>query len=123
MPLNFKKIFIGALFSIALSLLFVCILTIFVFFMNISDHTISVLIFALSALSVFFGALILGKTVSGGGLLHGLLMGILYFAILSVLSLAVSGEISLDASNLFRLLGSVLSGILGGIFGINSRKN
>ena len=123
MSLNFKKIFIGALFSAILSFLLVCILTIFVFFMNIPDQTVSTLIFALSVVSVFFGALILGKTVLGGGLLHGFLMSLLYFGILSVLSLAISGKISFETSNLFRLLGAILAGILGGILGINSQKD
>lgn len=123
MSLDFKKIFTGVLFSVALSILFVCILAVFVFFLNISDRTISTLIFALSALSVFFGALILGRNISGGGLLHGLFLGVVYFLILSLISLAVSGKISFAPENLFRLTGTLLSGIAGGIFGINSQKN
>lgn len=122
MSLDFKKIFTGVLFSVALSILFVFILAIFVFFLNISDRTISTLIFGLSALSVFLGALILGRNIGGGGLLHGLFLGVIYFLILSLVSLAVSGKISFQAENLFRLAGTLLSGIAGGIFGINSQK-
>ena len=120
MSVNFKKIFKGTIISVAASILFVCILTIFVFFMNISDRTVSLLVFALTCLSVFLGALIVGKGIPGGGLVHGLLLSVVYVLILLALSLAITGEISFDASGLFRLLGIILSGVLGGILGINT---
>lgn len=120
MSLNFKRIFKSTILSVALSVVFVCILTVFVFFMNISDRTVSMLVFALTCLSAFIGAFALGKGISGGGLLHGLLLSVVYVLILSAISLVVTGEISFNTSNLFRIFGIILSGILGGILGINT---
>ncbi len=121
MSLNFRKIFIGALISMALSVLFMCILAVFVFFLNVSDRTTSMLIFALSAIAVFLGALFLAKNIPSRGLLNGLLLAVIYFLALSAISLAVTGKISLDSTNLFRLLGTLLAGMLGGILGINNK--
>ena len=122
MSLSFKKIFIGALLSLVLSIVFVCILAIFVFFLNIPDRTITMLIFALSAISVFAGAFLLAKNVSCRGLLNGLFLAAIYFLILSAVSFAICGGISLESTNLFRRVATLLAGMLGGILGINGKR-
>ena len=121
MSLNFKKIFIGAGISLALSVLFMCVLAVFVFFLNVSDCTTSMLIFALSAVAVFIGALLLAKNISSRGLLNGLLLAVVYFLVLSAVSFAVTGGISLSSANLFRLAAILFAGMLGGVLGINGK--
>lgn len=121
MSLDFKKIFIGAGISLALSVLFMCVLAVFVFFLNVSDCTTSMLIFALSAVAVFIGALLLAKNISSRGLLNGLLLAVVYFLVLSAVSFAVTGGISLSSANLFRLAAILFAGMLGGVLGINGK--
>lgn len=123
MSLDFRKIFIGSAVSLALSVLFMCVLAVFVFFLNVSDRTTSMLIFALSALAVFLGALFLAKNIPSRGMINGLLLAVIYFLVLSAVSVAVTGEISLNSTNLFRILATLFAGMLGGILGINGKKD
>ncbi len=120
--LDFKKILKGVLFSLVFSILTMGILSVIVFFTNISDRTVSLLIFILSALSVFLGALIVAKNISSRGLLNGLVLGLGYFAVLALLSLCINGSVALETQNLMRLMAALAAGMLGGVMGINTQK-
>lgn len=108
--------------SVVLSILSVGIFSIFVFFFNISDRTISTIVLLLSALSVFFASFVLAKNCEKNGLLNGLFLAGLYFLVLIGLSLLLNGSVSFDFSNLLRLLSVIAAGALGGILGINNKK-
>ena len=123
MSLDFRKIFIGSAVSLAISVLFMCVLAVFVFFLNVSDRTTTMLIFVLSALAVFLGALLLAKNIPSRGLINGLILALIYFLVLSAVSFAVTGGISLNSTNLFRFLATLFAGMLGGILGINGKKD
>lgn len=118
--MSFKKIFVGTFLSLIISLIFMCILAIAVYFANIQDRTISSVILVLSAISVFCGAFFLARSISERGLLNGLILAGLYFAVLAIISVLVNGSISLSLSNFLRLLSSLSAGALGGILGINT---
>ncbi len=120
--MSIKKIFTGTFLSLLISLVLVCILAIVVYFSNISDRTVTAVIFAISVVSVFFGALILAKNVESRGLLNGLVLAGVYFAILFVVSLLVNGTVAPSMGNILRLLSILASGSLGGILGINTKK-
>lgn len=120
--MSIKKIFTGTFLSLLISLVLVCVLAIVVYFSNISDRTVSGVIFAISCLSVFFGALILAKNVENRGLLNGIALAGLYFAVLLVVSLLVNGTVSVSPGNILRLLSILASGGLGGVLGINTHK-
>ncbi len=120
--MSIKKIFTGTFLSILISLVLVCILAIVVYFSNISDRAVSGIIFAISCLSVFLGALILAKNIENRGLLNGAVLAGVYFAILLVISLLVNGTVSVSVSNILRLLSILASGGLGGVLGINTHK-
>ena len=120
--MNVRKIFTGAFLSLLISMLLVCLLAVIVYFSNISDRTVSAVIFAISVVSVFFGALILAKNITSRGLLNGLAVAGVYFAVLFVVSLLVNGTVSPSLSNILRLLSILASGGLGGVLGINTNK-
>ena len=113
--MSIKKIFTGTFLSLLVSLMLV-------YFSNISDRTVSAVIFAISCLSVFFGALILARNITSRGLLNGLVLSGMYFAVLLLLSLLVNGGVTLSMSNLLRLFAILASGGLGGVLGINTNK-
>lgn len=120
--MSIKKIFTGTFLSLLISLVLVCVLAVVVYFSNISDRTVSGVIFVISCLSVFLGALILAKNITSRGLLNGLALGGVYFVILLVVSLLVNGGVALSFSNILRLLSILASGGLGGVLGINTNK-
>ena len=120
--MSIKKIFTGTLLSLLISFILVFILAVVVYFSNVSDRVVTSAIFAVSCLSVFLGALILAKNIESRGLLNGLMLSGVYFAILFVVSLLANGSVALSFGNILRLLSILASGSLGGILGINTKK-
>lgn len=120
--MSIKKIFTGTFLSLIISLVLVCVLAVVVYFSNISDRTISAVIFAVSCLSVFIGATILAKNIQSRGLLNGIALAGVYFAVLFLVSVLTNGRVSLSMSNILRLLSILASGGLGGVLGINTKS-
>ena len=118
--MSFKKITKGVLLAFLLSLILICILAVVVYFSDIQDRTISTLVLVISAVSVAFGAYFLARNISGGGLLNGLVLALIYFAVLLLISLLVSGNVSFSQSNFLRLFSQLIAGALGGVLGINT---
>ncbi len=118
---SFKKIIKGMLFSLAVSVVMMLVLAVFVYFMNIPDRTVSMLVFALSAIAVFLGALILARNISSRGLANGLIMAILYFAVLVGVSVIINGSVSFGMQNVMRMVSVLAAGMLGGVMGINTK--
>ena len=122
LSMNIKKILKALLLALILSIIVIGILSVAVYFLNISDRTISTLIMLLSALCIFFASFVLTKNIEKSGLLNGILLSALYFLVLILLSLLVNGSVDLGFSNFLRLLVTIASGALGGILGINAKK-
>ncbi|MBQ7986355.1 MAG: TIGR04086 family membrane protein [Clostridia bacterium] len=120
--MSIKKIFTGTFLSLLISLVLVFVLAIIVYFSNISDRTVSSIIFAISCLSVFLGALILARNIASGGLLNGLVLAGIYFAVLLLISILANGTVGVSMGNFLRLLSILASGGLGGVLGINTNK-
>ena len=118
-----KKIFIGTFVSLAVSLVFMCLLAAVVYFANVQDRTVSAIIFVLCAVAVLIGAFLLAKNIDSGGLLNGVVLAGVYFAVLAVISVLVNGKISLSVNNFLRLFSCLAAGALGGVLGINTSHN
>ena len=118
---DLKKILKGVLLSLVMSVILAAILAIIVFFADISDRTVSTVVMILSALSVFFGAVVLAKNIDSRGLLNGLILAALYFLVLMSISF-LTGGVSFDSFAALRLISILAAGMLGGILGINSKK-
>lgn len=120
--MNIKKIFIGTFLSLLISLVLIFVLAIVVYFSNITERTVSSVIFAVSVVSVFFGAFILAKNITSRGLLNGLVLAGVYFAVIFLISLLVNGTVTPSVNNFLRLLSILAAGSLGGVLGINTNK-
>ena len=120
--LNFRKILIGAGISFLLSLVLIALLTVLVYFGDFDDSTVSVFVLVLSMLSVFAGAFILARNITGGGLVNGLVLGVIYCLVLTIASYLIGGSVIFDFSNITRIAVILASAMLGGVLGINSKE-
>ena len=120
--MNFKKILIGTALSLFISLVFMCLLAVVVYFANMQDRTVSAIILVLTAVSVFIGAFLLARNIENGGLLHGVVLAAAYFVALILLSVFVNGSVSFSFGNFLRLFSCVAAGASGGVFGINTSR-
>jgi len=121
--MNFKKIFIGTALSLFISLVFMCLLAVVVYFANIQDRTVSAVILVLTAASVFLGAFLLARNIENGGLLNGVILAVAYFVVLLLISVFVNGSVSFSFGNFLRLFSCIAAGAAGGVFGINTSRS
>ena len=117
---SLKKILVATLVALVISLFFVGVLTLVVYFAELNDSTVSTLVLAASVISVLVGAFVLARNITGGGLINGLVLGILYCLILLGVSLLINGSVAIDFSNVTRLIIIIAAAMLGGVVGINS---
>ncbi len=117
---NIKKLCKAVLLSLIISVIFVGIFSAVVCFTDISDGTVSAVIFAISVVSVLIGALVLAKNIDCGGLLNGLFTALGYFAVLTAATLLINGSVGFDMHNILRFAACLGAGMLGGVLGINS---
>lgn len=115
-----KAIFAGAMFSIMITLLLVLIIAVIYYFTDINETVLNVLLFMVSAVSVFAGGLFSAKRSGDKGLLHGLLVSGVYLIILFAAAFAVNKQISSIYRFITMAIATGAAGMLGGIFGVNS---
>lgn len=117
--LKIKPILKSILISLVITFIFVLLLTTLCYFGNVSEKLLGFLIFLASAVSVFLSCLFMAKGIGEKGLIYGALSGFGYFAIIFVASVCSSGCFTPSTQSITMLLGSVLSGALGGVVGVN----
>lgn len=74
------------------------------------------------AVGAFLAALYTSRKIGDKGYLNGFLIGIATFAVVTLISLIVSND-GLTYNTIFHFIIIVLSSIIGGIMGVNWRKN
>ena len=119
---NYKGVLKGILFSLAATVILVLAVAAVCYFADVSDTVISFLLFLTSVLSVFLGRLFVAKNASQKGLMHGGALAIGYFLVMMCASMLMKKEFYLSVHMLIILVGVLGAGMLGGIFGINSKK-
>lgn len=117
--LNYMALVKGILFSIALTLILILIITCICYWGNISEKILGLMLFAASAVSVFFSSVLMMKSIKKSGFIYGLLNGLGYFIVILVASICFSGKFSPSAQVFTMLAGTLLAGALGGVLGVN----
>lgn len=87
----------------------------------IPDGIISTVTIALSAVSCFIGGFISGRIIRRSGILIGCATGFILFFIQLITSLIV-GELSPSVLIFIKAAALILSGAIGGIFGVNKKE-
>ena len=88
---------------------------------NINDSLINIFVFVIVVITNLIGSTLTSRKIKKRGLLVGLLFGIIYFFIIYLLSaIFYTGFFVNKAVGLYLLMTSV-SGIVGGVIGVNIR--
>ncbi|WP_432626497.1 TIGR04086 family membrane protein [Brotaphodocola sp.] len=117
-----KSILFALLISYLLSGIFLLLLSLAVWKMQLSEQTTGVLIFAVYALSCFAGGFTCARLIRSRRFFWGLLTGLLYVLILTAVSqIFGSRETAITENSSSHLLQTVIccavSGMIGGIAG------
>ena len=103
--------------SAFLTALFVFIISLLSYCTNMSETTLTIMVYASVVLSVFLGSLICVKSAGGKALLHALLLSIIYYAALVGVTLLINGAIAANSHFFTMTAGIFASGILGAVLG------
>ncbi|MBQ6907988.1 MAG: TIGR04086 family membrane protein [Clostridia bacterium] len=105
--------------AIAITAIALLALALFVTYGNVSEAAQSGCIIAATVLSVFLAGLSAARRRAGAGWLSGLIAGVIYVIIMLVAGFLVFGDFSVGADTLKMFALSIISGIAGGILGVN----
>ena len=103
--------------SAFLTVLLVFIISLLSYFTALNNTTLTAVVYASVALSVFLGALICVKGAQGKALFHALILTLFYYALLAAATFAINGAI-VPGTHFFTMTAGIFaSGILGAVLG------
>lgn len=120
---NCVKILIGSSVSIFISIISFCVFSAILTNTDVREETIPPVILIISLISILIGSSISSKRISKKGIINGGIVGLIYISILYVLSSIILVGFKLNLYSVIMMVGSTISGIIGGIIGVNSSKN
>lgn len=114
----FKGDAIAIIFSIIVLTIFAILLT----YTNIPESTITPVVLTITGVSILIGSTISTRKIKKNGLLYGGAVGLIYIILLYVASsISISG-FSLSSGSFIMLVVGAITGMIGGIIGVNLNK-
>lgn len=114
----FKGDAIAIIFSIIVLTIFAILLT----YTNIPESTITPVVLTITGVSILIGSTISTRKIKKNGLLYGGAVGLIYIILLYVASsISISG-FSLSSGSFIMLAVGAITGMIGGIIGVNLNK-
>lgn len=114
----FKGDAIAIIFSIIVLTIFAILLT----YTNIPESTITPVVLTITGVSILIGSTISTRKIKKNGLLYGGAVGLIYIILLYITSsISISG-FSLSSGSFIMLVVGAITGMIGGIIGVNLNK-
>ncbi len=105
--------------SILLGIIITCLIGVLLAYTNISDNMMGTLIFVGTAISIFIGSTMLNRKIKKRGYLYGLIFGLIFFILIYTFSALAFSSFFMNTTVLVYLLMAAVTGIIGGIIGVN----
>ena len=119
---NLKNILIGCTISMIITCISCLILATILINTNISETIIPISIIVIYIISVLIGSSISSIKTNRKGIINGGLVGIIYISIIYILSSITLAGFKLNMYSIIIIIGSIISGMIGGIIGVNLNK-
>lgn len=119
LKINSIKILKGTLIAIINSILFLLIFAMLLCYTEISENTIKPVVLIITGISILIGSVISTRKIRKNGLINGGVVGFTYVIILYIISSLVLVGFSISFNSVIMLLIATITGMLGGIIGIN----
>lgn len=116
---NYIKILIGSITAILISGIAFFIYASILCNTNISENTIPSVVLVISFLSIFIGSMISSRKIRKNGIINGTMVGTIYISTIYILSSIFAVGFQINNYSLFMIIGAVISGMLGGVIGVN----
>lgn len=119
---NIIRILKGSAFAIVLSIIMLFIFALLLTYTNISESTIMPVTLTITGISILIGSTISTRKIKKNGLVNGGIVGLIYIIILYLSSSLCLSGFSLSSNSFIMLAVGVITGIIGGIIGVNLNK-
>lgn len=113
----------GSIVATLISIVLIFIMSVILTFSNVSETIIPTSVIIISSLSVLAGSILSAIGLNKNGLINGATVGIVYILIIYILSSIMTTEFNINVKSLIMALVSITTGMVGGIIGVNIRKN
>lgn len=116
---NIIRIFKSLMISFIITLMSILIFAIILTYTNISEKVIPIVLIILTFISILIGTMIGTKKLKKNGLLNGAIIGGMYVILLYLISSILNTGFLVNMYTIFMIAVGILSGIIGGIIGVN----
>lgn len=116
-----KKYIFSSLYTLGIMIIGTLISSTLYYFNLIGDNLNKIMLYLISIIAIFVGAIKLGKSISQKGIITGLVYFTIWLFIMIFLSLVVF-KINLGFKNILYYLILLVFSMLGGILGKNSQE-
>lgn len=117
--INSIKILKGTFIAIIISVIFLLIFAMLLCYTEISENTIKPVVLIITGISILIGSVISARKIRKNGLINGGIVGFVYVIILYIISSLTLVGFSININSAIMLLIATITGMLGGIIGIN----
>lgn len=116
------KVIKGSIVAIVITIISLFITALILTYTNVRESIIPVVIIAISSISILVGSILSTLHIRKNGLLNGALVGAIYMiTIYLISSIAITG-FGINLKTIIMFILCILSGIVGGIIGVNIQK-
>lgn len=119
---NVKNIGIGSAIALVLSALLLLGFSFLLVSTDIQESTIRPVIILLSSLCILIGSIFTAKKNSKNGIVNGGIVGAIYLLVLWIISTILIEGMTFTMHTGIMLVAAILTGMLGGIVGVNFAK-
>ena len=109
----------GCLFAIIFSIILLTIYALLLVNTTISENTMMPVALTITGVSILIGGTISSRKIKKNGLIYGGIVGLVYILALYLASSITIVGFSISVNSLLMLIVSVITGIIGGIIGVN----
>lgn len=113
------NIFRGSLVAILITIISLLIFSILLTHTNISEKSIVPVITIITAVSILTGSILSVSKIENRGLFNGALVGLIYILAIYILSSIINKNFTINLNSLILISSAVISGMMGGIIGVN----
>lgn len=116
---NIIKILKGVMISIVISILLLTIYAVILTYTSTSESTIKPVVIIITGISLLIGSFISSMKLKKQGMTNGGIVGLIYILSIYIISSIWLSNFSLDLESIIMIIVSIITGMIGGIIGIN----
>lgn len=116
---NIIKVIKGSIISFLISVILLFIFASLLVYTSLQETTIKPVVIIISIVSILIGSSLSSIKIKKNGIVNGALVGLIYILTLYILSSIVFIGFNLNIYSIIMIMGAILSGMVGGIIGVN----